>query len=376
MKSRSGAEPVNVPGKILFLGSYTVLEPNSPALSLAVLDHRGEGVTASSRKSPSDILTAKQFGMREEIKSPKIVRENVAGSAFYVTKKYLESKGFHTTWEVTVRNSPMFGGEFKSGLGSSAASTVAVVRSLLLANGLDPSQDHETAHKLAQYSYAAYAGRAESGFDIATCTYGHSIVYKRFRPDSISLPLNLDAGEISDKLLQSIRRPWLGMSVERAHVPRAYSILFFNIEGRNTSTLSNVSAVMNWRTRHPKEYGSVISAQNEHEKLGIQAFLRGDDEELRTQTREARETQRGLQGLVASESPKFDLIEPPELTDLIQFGEALPGVVAGRCPGAGGWDGLAFVVNKDEFEDSNSERISRAAKRCGLTLAELSLRFA
>ncbi len=351
------------------------MEPGSPALSLAVLDHRGKGVTATSRRSPKDILTAKQFGIREEIKNPRIIRKNVAGSAFYITKAYLESVGLRATWDVRVVNSPIFGGRFKSGLGSSAASTVAVVKSLFVANNRDLVTDAGTIHKLAQYAYAAYAERAESGFDIATCFSGHSIVYKRFRPDSIVLPASLDSGGILSSLLLSLKNPWREMSVEKVRIPSKYTVLFFNIEGAKTSTLSNVGAVMNWRSGHAREYERLIKAQGTHERLGIQSFLRGDDAELRTHTRRARQVQRTLQALVASEASEFDLIEPLPLTKLIGLGESLPGVVAGRCPGAGGWDGLAFVADKEELKEESCSKIAEGAAKYGLKLTRISLRL-
>ncbi len=366
---------VNVPGKILLLGGYTVLEPTSPALSLAVLDARGRGVTTSVEKGARDVLVSDEFGVRKEIRSPEVIRENVAASAFYMAKAYLESKGLAGHWEVRVRNSPMFGGRFKSGLGSSAASTVAVVESLFRASRLDPRSQGETIHKLSQYAYAAYAGRAESGFDIATCAYGGSIVYTRFLPDSIELPGNLKATEVLERLLRSLGGAWRGLKVEKARVPARFSMLFFNIEGARTSTTSNVGAVMGWRATHGREYASLIRAQRLHELAGIRSFQRGEDDELRARVRRAREIQRKLQALVAAERADFDLIEPPVLTKLIELGESLPGVVVGRCPGAGGWDGLAFVTDKNELKEGTPSKIVAAAKEDGLALTRIRLRL-
>ena len=321
------------------------------------------------------MLVSEEFGVRKEVRSPRVVRENVAASAFYTAKAYLESKGITDHWEVRLRNSPMFGGKFKSGLGSSAASTVAVVKSLFWANRLDLRSNGETIHKLSQYAYAAYAGKAESGFDIATCSYGSSIVYTRYLPGSIELPGRLVAKDFSERLLQSVGGTWRGLKVQRARVPARFSLLFFNIEGARTSTTSNVSAVMAWRATHEREYTSLIRAQELHELAGIQSFQRGGDDELRAQVRMARETQRKLQALVAAERADFDLIEPPVLTRLIEFGESLPGIVVGRCPGAGGWDGLVFVTDEGELKEGTPAKIMAAAKERGLTLARIRLRL-
>ena len=376
MSSSKRVGHVNVPGKILLLGGYTVLEPGNPALSLAVLDSRGRGVTASVERSASDMLVSEEFGIKKEIRSPEVVRENVAASAFYTAKTYLESKGLTGHWEVRVHNSPMFGRRFKSGLGSSAASTVAVVKSLFRASRLDLRSNGETMHKLSQYAYAAYAGKAESGFDIATCAYGGSIVYTRYLPGSIELPGSLVATEFLERLLQSLTGTWRGLRVKSARVPAKFSVLFFNIEGARTSTTGNVGAVMGWRATHARKYTSLIEAQKLHELAGIESFQRGEGEELRARVRMAREIQRKLQVLVAAERADFDLIEPPVLTKLIEFGESLPGVVVGRCPGAGGWDGLVFVTDEGELKEGTPSKIVTAAKGRGLTLTRVRLRLA
>ncbi len=353
-----------------------MLEPDSPALSLAVLDSRGRGVTTSVERSAEDMLVSEEFGVRKEIRSPKVIHENVAASAFYTARAYLESRGFTGHWEVQVHNSPMFGGKFKSGLGSSAASTVAVVKSLFVASRLDLRSNRETMHKLSQYAYAAYAGKAESGFDIATCSYGKSIVYTRYLPGSFELPDRLVATEFSERLIQALTGTWRGLRARRARVPARFSVLFFNIEGARTSTTSNVSAVMGWKATHGREYASLIRAQGLHELAGIRSFQRGEDGELRTEIRAARETQRRLQALVAAERADFDLIEPPVLTKLIEFGESLPGIVVGRCPGAGGWDGLVFVTDQSELKEGTPAKVMTAAKERGLTLTHVRLRLA
>ena len=128
-------ESVNVPGKILFFGGYSVLESGHAALSLAVADETGRGVTAEASRHQSNVLVSEQFSINQEIASADLIKKNVAMSAFYLTKLYLSSKGMSNRHQVSLHNSPIFGTAHKSGLGSSAAAPVAVVKALLAAEG-------------------------------------------------------------------------------------------------------------------------------------------------------------------------------------------------------------------------------------------------
>ena len=369
-------ETVNVPGKILFFGGYSVLETGHVALSLAVVDEKGHGVTAQVRKHDSDTLVAEQFNIRQEIASPDLVKKNVAMSAFFLTKMYLRAKGASSRHLVSLTNSPIFGIEHKSGLGSSAAAPVAVVKAIFSAEGLDTYAHTETIHKLAQYSSAAFTGKTGSGFDIATCSVGHSIIYNRFNPASIALPESFSAAtDAPAKLLASIEKPWPDLVVRPVTLPAKYGILFFNIEGGKTSTVSNVRRVAEWKGHHPSEYGELMSNQNEYETEGIRMLLERNDDGVRRFTNSTRELHRKLQAEVVKSSEGLDPIEPEPLTHLIDFAEGLEGIVAGRCPGAGGWDGVAFITDRDRFDEKGIGQIAAKGREYGLTLTHIPLRL-
>jgi len=367
-------ETVNVPGKILFFGGYSVLELGHISLSLAVVDDKGNGVTATVEEADSDILIARQFGLEQKIDSPELIRKNIAASTFFLTKLYLKSKGFSNSHIVFLTNSPIFGIEHKSGLGSSAAATVGVVKSLFSANGLNSATHGEAIHKLSQYCGAAFTNKIGSGFDIATCSAGHSITYRRFNPSSINLPSDFkNATETTAKILSSIERPWPDLQTRLVSLPSKYDLLFFNIEGGKTSTVSNVRTVGEWKREHPTEYLELMKNQNADETEAIGRLLDGDNDGLRRCTHLAREIHRNLQGLVAQSYADLDPIEPEPLTKLIEFAEKIHGIVAGRCPGAGGWDGLSFIIDKDGFDKSSINAIVAKAKEYDLTLTHLPL---
>ena len=351
------------------------MELGNVGLSLAVFDGRGKGVTANSKEDSADMLVSNQFGIKQRISSFDLARVNVVTSAFFLTRLYLDSEGLNRRFLVETHNSPVFGNENKSGLGSSAASSVAVVKSLFLANELKGRKDGEMLHKVAQYSYAAYSKKVDSGFDIATCCVGHSIEYMRFDPREIDLPREPDSEDLEQKFLSSINKPWPDMSSKVVPIPSRYDMLFFNIEGARTSTLRNLRVVAAWKKEHGPLHGELIRQQNIYERKGIESFRRGDDEGLRHNVHGARGVQRKLQRLIATEGSGFDLIEPRPLSRLIEFGESYPGVVVGRCPGAGGWDGLAFVIDRNYLDEMPVRQMIQKARSLGLTLKPLQLRL-
>lgn len=365
---------MNIPGKILFFGGYSVLEAGHVSLSLAVVDDKGQGVTATVKESDSDVLVAKQFKIEQKIDSPGLIKKNIATAAFFLTRVYLEAKGVTNRHVVSLTNSPVFGIEHKSGLGSSAAATVAVVKALFSADRIDTYAHIETIHKLSQYGCAAFTDKIGSGFDVATCAAGHSIIYNRFSPSSIVLPSDFNnPTETTAKLLSSIERPWPGLLMRPVSMPSKYDVLFFNIEGGRTSTESNVRTVAKWKGQHPTEYAELMREQNEYETDGITKLLEEDNDGLRGCTHSAREVHRNLQELVAKSFVGLDPIEPEPLTRLMDFAEKIQGIVVGRCPGAGGWDGLAFIVDRDQFDQSGIDQIVAKARGYDLTLTHLPL---
>ncbi len=367
---------LNVPGKVLFFGGYSVLELGHISLSLAVVDHTGNGVTATVEDADSDALIARQFGIEQMIDSPELIRKNIAVSTFFLTRLYLKSKGHSTSHTVSLTNSPIFGIEHKSGLGSSAAATVAVVKSLFHAYCMDNAEHSEIIHKLSQYCGAAFTNKIGSGFDIATCAAGHTIIYKRFNPSSIILPLDFkNATETTSKILSSIEKPWPDLQTQLVSMPSKYGLLFFNIEGGKTSTVSNVRTVSEWKSQHPSEYRELMEKQNSSETDAIGRVLKGDNDGLRRCTHSAREIHRRLQGLVAKSYADLDPIEPEPLTKLIEFAEKIHGIVAGRCPGAGGWDGLAFIIDRDRFHEGSINAIIAKANEYELVLRHLPLQL-
>ncbi len=269
---------------------------------------------------------------------------------------------------VELEDSPIFGsGEEKSGLGSSAAATVSIIKALFSANGLDPEMHVETIFKLAQFAYGWYNGKIGSAFDIATSFIGKSILYYRYDPNMVVLPESSKKRGIVYAIEQTINKPWKWVKIRRVDLP--IDLLVFNIRGASTSTISAVKAWKKRKLENEAEFFELMNEQNEVEKKAVDALRKSDYERVRKYTRKAREVHRKMQESIAKVVPSFEKVEPEELTSLInKVEESVEGVVAGRCPGAGGRDSVAFLVEKGKDKGKIVDEIQKIAKQIGLDM--------
>lgn len=352
------------PGKILLLGGYSVLD-GYPALSIAVEDNKGRGVTASCSRGPFRIFS-EEFGIDRKI-DPDMHDRDSAGSAFTTALAYLKGKSIGLK-PVTVRtkNSRIFGkrGE-KSGLGSSAASTVAIVAAVLGWHGID---DIKTVHKVSQIANFLATERTGAGFDVASSVFG-TIRYNRFDRKAISLD-EKDEG-FAQEVARLVKLPWPGLEVRPFSLGR-YGLLAFNIRGSKTATLDAIKAIDIFRGKEPDAYARDIKAQAEAEEKVFKGIEKGDDGLIRDGMRRAREAQRRLSSGV-EKITSFDPIEPEELRVVIDRAEEMGGVVAGRCPGAGGYDSLAFLVERDD--PGIAKRIIGLGEEQGVRLERIDIRL-
>ena len=353
------------PGKILLLGGYSVLD-GYPALSIAVEDKKGKGVTASCSEGDFRIIS-EQFGIDRAVDPDDPADRDSAGSAFGTALAYLKGKGTGLK-PVTVRtnNSRIFGkrGE-KSGLGSSAASIVAIVAAVLGWHGIN---DRETIHKVSQIANFLATEKTGAGFDVACSVFG-TIRYRRFERSAISLDEN-DEG-FAQEIVGLVRLPWPGLEVKPFSLGR-YGLLAFNIRGSKTATLDAIKAMERFRKKEPERYEKDIRAQAEAEEKVFKGIKKGDGRMVRDGMRKAREAQRRLSSKV-EDMGAFDPIEPEELRMIIEKAEGTEGVVAGRCPGAGGYDSLAFLVEKDD--PGIAKRIVELGKETGVKLEKIDFRL-
>ncbi|MEM3610349.1 MAG: hypothetical protein QW076_05620 [Candidatus Anstonellales archaeon] len=361
---------LSVPGKVLFFGSYSVLINDHIALSFAVTDLKGKGVTSYFTTGKRRIVSA-QFKIYIEHNYEKFYERSILVEfAYLIGETYLKEKKL---WKkdvfINLINSPIFGTiEGKSGLGSSAAVVIAVIRSLFSANGLMCKDYANEIHKLGQITNALFTKKVSSGFDIATCAHDTTIIYKRFYPEIIEIP---EGNVNSDKLREIVKvvdKDWQGMFVKQFIVPSEVALLFFNIKDRKTDTIDAVKKVFHWKSLNQIKFNELMNLQNELDAKAIEALKNKDYSAVREYTHKIREIQRELQNNLRKDLNLEDettFIEPQPVKEIIDIleEEFKDDVIAGKVPGAGGWDGFCFLVKKTDWDPIIKRTIELSKER-------------
>ncbi len=346
------------PGKILWLGGYAILE--RPNVGLVTTSDNAY-VTARITLLDNNDVNLSAYDLDEkyngsinlitgEISPDAPQMLNLLKTSCEIASMYALSKGKNIKGlKVSTKNDRQFaytlesGKLSKSGLGASAAVTVATIKGILAAYGIDP-MENEAAHKLSQLAHSVATGKVGSGFDIAAATYG-SIVYARYSPRILNdFPKEYSYNDIK----KIVEQQW-DYKIEPISLPKNFKILMANYIGDAAITVSLVSKVNEFKAKNPNEYNRIITKINEQDELAI-LYLRklskgsGDLEDL-AKFRAAFDSAR----LVTKElgvRAGID-IEDDEATELIEECKRHGALVA-RLPGAGGKDAIAAITINDE----------------------------
>jgi phosphomevalonate kinase len=362
----------SAPGKIFWIGAYAILHKGNLAHVLAV-DKR---IKAKARKENENKITVyvPQFNIKVHgffDKENKLVKfQNLSNeeenkikfvkAAIETTFKYLTSKGKEVKGlTLTTTHDPAFApiGDLKTGLGSSAAVTVATIAAIMSLYGYDinKDEDKEVIHKLSQYSHSIAQGKVGSGFDIATACYG-CIKYERYSPEIIN-------GELPDV----IDKPW-DYVIEKVPFPKKFLVLLA-FTGKSASTTEMVKKVMAYSKQYQEEYNKLIKEMNEKNKEAINYLIelnRHFDNKTLENFRNAFEEGRMLLKKLGELSNAE--IESDNYSSLIEEIKKR-GAFLAKLPGAGGGDSL-FVVCLDEKSRKN---VGHFLKEKGLILLDVKI---
>lgn len=362
------------PGKILWLGGYSVLERPNISFVTAVDSY----VTASVNllDDNSVVLDAPQLNTRASgtldpssgivsIEVPKellLLKTAVEVAGRYAASLGMKPKGIR----VRTQNDAAFsytitGGKIaKSGLGSSAAVTVASAAAVLKAYGVNASQD-DALHKIAQLAHSIATGKVGSGFDIAAAVHG-TILYTRYTPDLVkSFPT---AYQNSD-LPSLIKKKW-DYVIERFGMPRMFRMLFANFIGESMITTAAVGSVSKFKEKDLQKYRELIDGINAENQAAVKALrainsnddVNGNLQAFKESFNRGRILTKQL-GVLSNVS-----IEDDDLTRLIEESTANGAFVA-KLPGAGGRDSIAaLAIEQQGHEKLNS--FWRSRKELGI----------
>lgn len=246
----------------------------------------------------------------------------------------------------------------KTGLGSSAALTTALVAALLMYTA--PSSDDaaklpsKVIHNLAQAAHCSAQGKVGSGFDVAAAVYG-SCVYRRFTPAVLEDIGESSAAGFGERLHRCVddldEHKWdVEIASQAVKIPDSLLLLMCDVDC-GSETPGMVRNVLKWRKESPEDASILWTA-----------IQQGSDDlcaELRRLTElegieapghdELGDIIQTIRSLVREMSEKSKVpIEPPVITELLDYCTSLPGVVGGMAPGAGGYDAVALLVKNDE----------------------------
>ncbi|XP_061358277.1 phosphomevalonate kinase, peroxisomal isoform X2 [Gastrolobium bilobum] len=280
----------------------------------------------------------------------------------------------------------------KTGLGSSAAMTTAVVAALLHyldVVKLSTSKDHQErkdiedldlVHKIAQTAHCIAQGKVGSGFDVSSAVYG-SQRYVRFSPEVISS--SQDAAKalpIPEVITDILKGKWDHGRTEFS-LPPLMTLLLGEPGTGGSSTPSMVGAVKKWQKSDPQksldtwrrlsEANSALEMQlNLLNKLAKEqwdtyksvidrcSMLRSDKwiEQASEPNKEvvikgllgAKDAMLGIRYLMRLMGEAAGVpIEPESQTQLLDATMNLEGVLLAGVPGAGGFDAVFAVTLGD-----------------------------
>jgi ERG8-type phosphomevalonate kinase len=349
------------PGKILWLGGYAVLEKPNIGFTTAVDSHIN--VIVKQRDDSLVRLYVPQFDMvatgRIDKSTGRIdmavpAELSYVKTAIELASRYAVQTGVKPTGlTISCTNHHGMGYQIedtadgrkiiKTGLGSSAAVTVATTGALLNLFGID-GEDHEVLHKMAQVAHNLAAGKIGSGFDIATSTYG-PIVYTRFSPEIIS---NLHSDFTNDELYGLINSKW-DYTIKKADIPSSFGSVFATFVDDSASTVPMVKKVLALKTTEPEFFRDTMKGINDANIKALETMTalskEGASDSLTREFVELFDRSRLLTKELGVHAGTP--IEDDEVTELVGHSKRNGALVA-KSPGAGGRDSMVALTNSEE----------------------------
>lgn len=273
----------------------------------------------------------------------------------------------------------------KTGLGSSAAMTTAVVAALLHYLGVCHLQESNNAgldlvHMIAQTSHCIAQGKVGSGFDVSCAVYG-SQRYVRFSPEVLSSAQVAGIGALLREVIVDVMEGKWDHEMTRFALPPRMTLLLGEPGSGGSSTPSMVGAVKRWQKSEPEkslhtftklsEANSMLEEQlNKLKKLAEKERMAYDSiidrccqhkSEKWMEQSVAPSEQAVVEALLGARNAMLDIrghmrrmgeaagvpIEPDSQTRLLDTTMDMEGVLLAGIPGAGGFDAVFAVTLSD-----------------------------
>ncbi|KAI7988896.1 Phosphomevalonate kinase, peroxisomal [Camellia lanceoleosa] len=279
----------------------------------------------------------------------------------------------------------------KTGLGSSAAMTTAVVAALLhylgVVNlsslsedqhqGKENTMDLDVVHVIAQTAHCITQGKVGSGFDVSSAVYG-SQRYVRFSPEVLSSAQDAVKGKVLEEVIGDVLNGKWDHERTKFSLPPLMNLLLGEPGTGGSSTVSMVGAVKKWQKSEPQKaletwrklseansvlefYLNMLSKMaKEHwdsYKSIIDNCSMHKSEKWMEQTSKPSETEI-VKALLGARDSMLQIrchmrlmgeaagipIEPESQTRLLDATMNMEGVLLAGVPGAGGFDAVFAVT--------------------------------
>ncbi len=364
---------VSAPGKILWTGGYSILEKGNVGLVSSVNkrvyaranvlpDHNIEIISPQLSVEVKGKFQDGKITLAQDNPYAKFVKTAIETTLAYLRGKRKRIKGV----SIRTYSDPAFGiGGTKSGLGSSAAVTVASIAAVLKLHGVSPKKNLDLLHKLAQYAHSAAQGKVGSGFDVAASVYGgHE--YSRYSPHLVQ----------EQDVVKAIDAQWDHLA-KPLSLPRAFVTVVANIPGTSASTTEMVAKVKAFKEAQKAEYDKIIHEINQSAKEANEVLV-----ELNEAIRRGEKIQDGHPLLVRfveqfekSRKATRELgeksgaeIEPSDLSATI-VESMKKGALVARLPGAGGRDSITAICTSRR----NATKLRKFWVKKGLKVIDLKV---
>ncbi len=333
---------ISVPGKLFIAGEYAVLEPGHPAMVIAVNRY----MKGDIRPNREYHLSLPGLGLDslywtyedgEVVFAKTSKRLSFIKNTLEVCLQYLSERQIPLApFSLRITSELDDASGKKYGLGSSAATAVTVVTSILhFFHQRDVQVSRELIFKLASIAHFKTQGNGSCA-DIAASTYGGWIQYSIFDQRWL-------IREIASKkpLKEILSRKWPGLEITKITPPDSLH-LCVGWTGEKASTASMVGRIQHLKQDHRESYEQFLADS----KASVQKILAGFQEN------DMNKVFQGIRSNRAALKKLGDLtgvpIETEELRNLIETANRY-GV--GKTSGAGGGDcGIAFVTDESDIE--------------------------
>lgn len=340
---------IKVPGKLVLLGEYAVLEKNIPSVSCAINRY----IYSIIEKSDKIIFTSKRIGISKlefKYENDKIILEkdnpvlNFVKNSIEITLKYLKENSHEIKFfEINILSDLNSKEGLKFGFGSSAAICVSIVSSILLIHGYNIKEYKikEIIFKLSSISHFISQGSG-SGIDIASSVFGGLFIYKSYNQEWLK-----DKIKDLENISYLVNDNWEYFYYEKINV---LIDLYISLAwtGNPVSTSDFISKIRIFKEQDSIFYNKFISAMD---KI-VESFKYGVKNNKKDLINKAIDVNRKLL-LELSNKASLNL-ETDKIKNLINVSNRLG--FSAKFSGSGGGD-CAFALVYDKESDKKLKNI-------------------